>query len=64
MNWMSDDLIAYTRRVWSPHYGYDLSEEDAVEILSNVKQFAEVLSEAAKEGNRHEHRDMGACLVA
>jgi hypothetical protein len=41
--WMTDELIAETQRVWSPQYGRDLSKGEAVEILRNVKRFAEVL---------------------
>ena len=40
--WMTDDLIAETQRVWSPQYGRELSTDEAVEILRNVKRFAEV----------------------
>jgi hypothetical protein len=40
--WMTDELIAETKRVWSPRYGRDLSTDEAVEILRNVKRFAEV----------------------
>ena len=40
--WMTDELIAETQRVWSPRYGRDLSTDEAVEILRNVKKFAEV----------------------
>jgi hypothetical protein len=40
--WMTDELIAETQRVWSPHYGRELSVDEAIEILRNVKRFAEV----------------------
>jgi hypothetical protein len=40
--WITDDLIAETQRVWSPYYGRDLTVDEAVEILRNVKRFAEV----------------------
>jgi hypothetical protein len=49
MQWISDELIAETRRVWSPVYGRVLSEDEAVEILVNVKRFAEVLLRARPE---------------
>lgn len=39
--WMTDELIADTQRVWSPYYGYHLTVDEAVEILRNVKRFAE-----------------------
>jgi hypothetical protein len=41
--WITDELIAETQRVWSPHYSRKLSKDEAVEILRNVKRFAEVL---------------------
>lgn len=40
--WMTDELIAETQRVWSPYYGRDLTPDEAVEILRNVKRFAEL----------------------
>lgn len=49
MAWITDELIEETRRVWSPMYGRVLSVDEAVEILMNVKRFAEVLLRAAKE---------------
>ena len=49
--WMSDELIADTQRVWSPHYGRELSRDDAVEILRNVKRYAEVLTAVSPRGN-------------
>ncbi len=45
--WITDDLVAETRRVWSPAYGRVLSDEEAVEILMNVKRFAEAILKAA-----------------
>jgi hypothetical protein len=50
--WMTDELIAETQRVWSPHYGRELSRDDAVEILRNVKGFAEVLMAVQREGGK------------
>ncbi len=47
--WMTDELIAETQRVWSPHYGRELSHEEAVEILRNVKRFAEVAMTGLRE---------------
>jgi hypothetical protein len=47
--WITDELIEETRRVWSPMYGRVLSADEAVEILMNVKRFAEVLLRAAQE---------------
>lgn len=49
MAWITDALIEETRRVWSPMYGRVLSADEAVEILMNVKRFAEVLLRAGQE---------------
>ena len=49
---MSDELIADTRRVWSAEYGRVISEEEAVEILSNVRRLADVLVRAQREGRK------------
>lgn len=43
--WVSDQLIAETRRLWSARYERDISVEEAIEILQNVKRFAEMLLE-------------------
>jgi hypothetical protein len=48
--WMSDELIADTRRVWSSAYGRVISAEEAVEILNNVRRLADVLVRAEREG--------------
>lgn len=62
--WMTDELITETRQVWSRAYGRVLSAEEAVEILANVKRFAEVLLSVQREGKRNERRDLGSRLVA
>jgi hypothetical protein len=41
--WMSEELIRDTARVWSSHSGQPISRADAVEILTNVRRLAEVL---------------------
>jgi hypothetical protein len=46
--WVSDELIAETRRLWSARYERDISVEEAVEILQNVKRFAEMLLERSE----------------
>jgi hypothetical protein len=46
MAWMSDDLIAETRRVWSKAYGRVIATEEAIEILMNVRRFAETMLRA------------------
>jgi hypothetical protein len=49
---MSDELIAETRRVWSSTYGRVISMDEAVEILMNVRRFAEVMVRAKVGGNQ------------
>lgn len=44
--WLSDERIAEARRVWSTAYGRVISEDEAVEILTNVRRLAEVLLRA------------------
>ena len=47
--WLSDERIAETRRVWSKAYGRVISDDEAVEILMNVRRLAEVLLLAEEE---------------
>jgi len=47
--WLSDERIAEARRVWSKAYGRVISEEEAIEILMNVRRLAEVLWRAEEE---------------
>jgi len=49
MAWVSDDLLAETIAVWSDAYGRRIDENEAVEILMNVKRLGEVLSKARQE---------------
>lgn len=48
-HWISDERIADTIRVWSPYYGRQLTQDEAIEICQNVKRFAEVLIRAQRE---------------
>ena len=48
--WLSNERIAEARRVWSKAYGRMISDDEAVEILMNVRRLAEVLLRAEKEG--------------
>ena len=47
--WMSDELIADTRRVWSAAYGRVISTDEALEILNNVRRLADVVVRAQRE---------------
>jgi hypothetical protein len=61
--WLSDERIAEARRVWSKAYGRVISEEEAIEILVNVRRLAEVLLRAEEEKTSHERRRMGQGIV-
>jgi len=52
MQWLSDERIAEARRVWSKAYGRLISDEEAVEILMNVRRLAEVVLIATEEKQR------------
>lgn len=43
--WVSDELIDETQRLWSARYEREISVDEAIEILQNVKRFAEMLLE-------------------
>ena len=47
--WMSNERIAEARRVWSKAYGRVICEEEAIEILMNVRRLVEVLLRAEEE---------------
>jgi hypothetical protein len=49
MAWITDELLAETIDLWSESYGRPISEDEAVEILMNVKRLGEVLLRARKE---------------
>ncbi len=63
--WITDELLAYTRDVWSRHLGRDVSEDEAIEMLLNVKRLAEtILNITQAEGDADECGDMGAGILA
>jgi len=45
MDSISKELIKKTIEFWSPKYGYEISEEDAIEIIQNIREFSKVLIE-------------------
>ena len=49
MRWMTDDLLAETIELWSQAYGRPIGQEEAVEILMNVKRMGELMLELRKE---------------
>jgi hypothetical protein len=49
--WITDELIEKHRRVWSEMYGRVITEAEAIEIIMNIKRFAEaILYAASQEG--------------
>ena len=51
MAWITDELLVETIDVWSEAYGRPVSDNEAVEILMNVKRLGEVLLQARREVN-------------
>jgi len=51
MAWISDELLAETIELWSESYGRPISEDEAVEILMNVKRMGELLIRMRREAN-------------
>lgn len=49
-DWITDDLIAETRRVWSGHLGRIVSEDEAIEMLMNVRNAALAIMAAGTNG--------------
>jgi hypothetical protein len=47
--WITDELLAETRRVWSKAYGRVITEAEALEILTNVKRLAEVVVQVQRK---------------
>ena len=47
--WIPDALLAETVEVWSEAYGKPMTEDDAIEILRNVRRLAEALLDAKRE---------------
>ncbi len=47
--WLTDERIAEARRVWSKAYGRVISDDEAIEILMNVRRLAEILLRAEEE---------------
>ncbi len=62
--WISDELLAKTRTVWSKEYGRVISESEAIEILVNVKRLAEVLLGPQWRKSSHERDHLDARVVA
>ena len=50
--WVSEELLASTRRVWARALGRSVGAEEALEILTNVKFLAEALRRAKRRDGR------------
>lgn len=50
--WITDELIAEHRRVWSSRYRRTISQEEAIEIIMNIKRFAESVLDATGQERR------------
>jgi hypothetical protein len=42
-SWITDELIADTISTWQPHYDFELTEEDAIQMLMNVGRLFDLL---------------------
>ena len=45
--WIDQELLDKTYRVWFEDYGENLTQAEAVEILENLRRFAEVIIRAS-----------------
>jgi len=41
--WITDELIEKHQRVWSRRYQREITREEAIEIIVNIKRFAEAV---------------------
>jgi hypothetical protein len=48
--WISEERLAETRQVWSQAYERKIDDDEALEILANVRRLAEVLWKARQTG--------------
>jgi len=44
--WITSERIAETQRVWGEYLGRPIPEDEAIEMLVNVRRLAEVLAKA------------------
>ena len=50
--WITDEMVAETMAVWSEAWGRPVGEDEAMEILVNVRRLGEVLLRARREMKR------------
>jgi len=62
--WITDDLIARTRNVWSSHLQRRVSRSEAVEMLINVQNLAMAFHMASTESESSDERsDLGTGIT-
>ena len=47
-SWITAEFLEETKTVWSNAYGREVSDDEAIEILTNVKRLAEALIQFQK----------------
>ncbi|MCC7203688.1 MAG: hypothetical protein IT441_01295 [Phycisphaeraceae bacterium] len=62
--WITEELIARTRKVWSDYLGRDVPLEEATEILLNVHMIADAFHQAAIEAAEERKREAEASKMA
>lgn len=48
-DWITDDLLARVRAAWSEEFGREITNEESMEIIQNLRNFAEVLLYSRRE---------------
>jgi hypothetical protein len=63
--WIDDDLVAYTQQVWSRCLARPVPEDEAVEMLVNVRRLGEALYKIIRwKGEADEGCDLGEGVLA
>ena len=52
--WISKELLQETQELWSESYGRPISQDEAIEILFNVKRMGELLLRLRREAVKDE----------
>lgn len=52
LQWLTEDRITVTQRVWSVPYGRPITRDEAIEILGNVRRLAGILIQQVQEGEQ------------
>jgi hypothetical protein len=54
-DWVTPERVRETLRFWQPRYGGTLTPKDAVEILVNVRRWADFFVKMAMSEDENEH---------